>query len=137
MKYRQLTLTKRYHISTLIKEGLNQKDIAKEIGVHPSTICREFKRFKDTNNQEYHPETLQVEAKIKHIQKSKRSAMTKPIEKYIRKKLKEDWSPEQLIGRMKLDINRTISHETIYQFIYANKAGIAHQSKQTENGKSP
>jgi IS30 family transposase len=38
MKYTQLTLTKRYHISTLIKEGYNQREIANEIGVHPSTI---------------------------------------------------------------------------------------------------
>jgi IS30 family transposase len=33
MKYKQLTLTKRYHILSLIKEGYKQKDIAKEIGV--------------------------------------------------------------------------------------------------------
>ena len=137
MKYKQLTLTKRYHISTLIKEGLNQKDIAKEIGVHPSTICREFKRFKHSNKKDYHPEILQVEAKLKHIQKPKRTAMTKVIEKYIRKKLKEDWSPEQLIGRMKLDIHQTISHETIYKFIYTNKAngGILYKQLRHKNKK--
>lgn len=122
MKYKQLTLTKRYHISTLIKEGYNQKDIANKIGVHPSTICREFKRFRETNKQYYHPETLQIEAKVKHIKKPKRSAMDKECEKYIRNKLKKDWSPEQIVGRMKLDTNNTISHETIYQFIYTNKA---------------
>jgi len=122
MKYKQLTLTKRYHISTLIKERLNQKEIALKIGVHPSTISREFKRFRETKKDKYHPETLQIHAKIKHIQKPKRSAITKPIEKYIRKKLKEDWSPEQLAGRMKIDINKSISHETIYKFIYTNKA---------------
>ena len=44
MKYKQLTLEKRYHISALIKAGLNQKSIALEIGVHPSTISREFRR---------------------------------------------------------------------------------------------
>jgi IS30 family transposase len=38
----------------------------------------------------------------------------KVVEKYIRKKLKEDWLPKQLIGRMKLDINKTISDETVY-----------------------
>jgi IS30 family transposase len=137
MKYKQLTLTKRYHISTLIKEGLNQKEIAKEIGVHPSTICREFKRFKQSNKKDYYPEILQIEAKMKHIQKPKRSAMTKVIEKYIRKKLKEDWSPEQLIGRMKLEINQTISHETIYKFIYSNKikGGMLYKHLRHKNKK--
>jgi len=137
MKYKQLTLTKRYHISTLIKEGYNQKNIANKIGVHPSTICREFKRFKQTNKQNYQPETLHIEAKIKHMQKSKRCAITNEIEKYIRKKLKEDWSPEQLIGRMKLDINKSISHETIYQFIYTNKAngGLLYKHLRHKNKK--
>ena len=44
MNYKQLTLEKRYQISALIKAGLNQKNIALEIGVHPPTISREFKR---------------------------------------------------------------------------------------------
>ena len=78
----------------MIKEGYNQKEIANQIGVHPSTICREFKRFRETKKDNYHPETLQIEAKIKHIKKAKRSSITKQIEKYIRTKLKEDWSPE-------------------------------------------
>jgi IS30 family transposase len=29
------------------------------------------------------------------------------------------WSPEQISGRIKLDINEKISHEAIYQYIYA------------------
>ena len=47
MKYKQLTLEKRYQISALIKAGLNQKKIAVEIGVHPSTISREVRRNRD------------------------------------------------------------------------------------------
>ncbi|HFU76472.1 MAG TPA: helix-turn-helix domain-containing protein [Arcobacter sp.] len=47
MKYKQLNLEKRYQISALIKAGLNQKEIAFEVGVHPSTISREFRRNSD------------------------------------------------------------------------------------------
>jgi len=36
MRYRQLTLKKRYQISALQKAGFNQKEVALEIGVHPS-----------------------------------------------------------------------------------------------------
>ncbi len=53
MKYKQLTLKERYHISTLLKRGWKQKDIAKSIGVHPSTICREVQRNRDTVTKEY------------------------------------------------------------------------------------
>ena len=56
MKYKQLTLKERYHISTLIKQGYNQKQIANEIGVSASTICRELKR---NSSDKYHPELAQ------------------------------------------------------------------------------
>jgi len=74
---------------------LNQKSIANELGVNPSTISRELKR--------------------------KRFSLIKPIEKYIRAKLKQDWSPEQISGRMKLDTGISVVHETIYRYIYTNK----------------
>ncbi len=120
MKYRQLTLEKRYQISALIKAGLNQKDIALEIGVHPSTISREFRRNND-KVRGYSAEIAQVISSKKHKEKSKRFSLTKPIEKYIRAKLKQDWSPEQIAGRMKLDTGMSVVHETIYRYIYTNK----------------
>ena len=137
MKYKQLTLSKRYQILTLIKERYKQKEIALKISVHPSTISRELRLYKNT---EYNPEESHIQAKIKHIKKPKRSAMTNQKEKYIRQKLKEDWSPEQIVGRMKKDITHSISHETIYQFIYTNKLNggmlykyLRHRNKKYHN----
>jgi IS30 family transposase len=120
MKYKQLTLEKRYQISALRKAGLNQKDIAFEIGVHPSTISRELKRNNDTARG-YNPELAQIKSSKVQKQKRKRFSLTKPIEKYIRAKLKEDWSPEQISGRMKKDTGVYVVHETIYRYIYENK----------------
>jgi len=120
MRYKQLTLEKRYQISALIKAGLNQKEIALEIGVHPSTISREFRRNND-KVRGYSAEIAQVITAKKHKEKSKRFSLTKPIEKYIRGKLKQDWSPEQISGRMKLDTGVSVVHETIYRYIYSNK----------------
>jgi len=136
MKYQQLTLTKRYQITALIKLGLNQKEIALEIGVSPSTICRELKR----NNYKmrgYSAEIAQVKSTKKHKEKNKRSAITKVIEKYIRSKLKEDWSPEQISGRLQRDKNISIHHETIYQFIYRNKSngGLLYKYLRHKNKK--
>ena len=40
--------------------------------------------------------------------------------KYVLQKLGERWSPEQIAGRLKLDgILPTISHTTIYKYIYS------------------
>lgn len=119
MRYNQLTLEKRYHISALIKQGYSQKDISIELNVHPSTISREIKR---NSTGRYNAELAQIQYHKRVISKKKRKAITKPIEKYIREKLKQDWSPEQIAGRIKVDKNITIHHETIYRFIYANKA---------------
>lgn len=46
MKYRQLTLEKRYTLYRLFKEGYRQNQIANVLGVHPSTVGREMKRNK-------------------------------------------------------------------------------------------
>ena len=121
MQYTQLTLSKRYHISALKKQGYSQKEIAAEIGVHPSTISRELRRNNDSLRG-YDAELAQVKSVQREKSKKKRSSLTKQIEKYIRSKLKLDWSPEQISGRMKLDIGVSIVHETIYRYIYANKA---------------
>jgi len=120
MRYKQLNLEKRYQISALIKAGLSQKEIAFEIGVHSSTISRELRRNND-KVRGYNAELAQIKSSKVKMQKKKRSSLTKPIEKYIRTKLKQDWSPEQISGRMKIDIGISVVHETIYRYIYANK----------------
>jgi IS30 family transposase len=136
MKYTQLTLQKRYQISALQKAGLNQKEIAKELSVHPSTISRELRRNRDAFRG-YNPELAQIQSAKKHQEKSKRKSITKRVEKYIRIKLKEDWSPEQISGRMKLDTGVYIVHETIYRYIYYNKAkgGKLYTSLRHKNKK--
>ncbi|MFT7003643.1 MAG: IS30 family transposase [Sulfurimonas sp.] len=121
MRYKQLTLEKRYQVSALIKAGYNQKSIAVEIGVHPSTISRELRRNRDLVRG-YNAELAQIKSTKTKMQKKKRFSLTKPIEKYIRAKLKQDWSPEQIAGRMKLDTGVSVVHETIYRYIYANKS---------------
>src|SRR5208282_1618863 len=42
------------------------------------------------------------------------------IKNYVVDKLKTGWSPEQIAGTIKLDINKSVSYETIYKFVYNN-----------------
>jgi len=44
MSHKQLDYIKRCHILAFWRAGYNQTDIAKEVGVHKSTISRELKR---------------------------------------------------------------------------------------------
>ena len=41
------------------------------------------------------------------------------VRAYVVDHLKQDWSPEQIAGRVKIELNEIISHEAIYQYIYA------------------
>jgi len=136
MKYTQLTLSKRYHISTLNKQGYSQRYIAEEVGVHPSTISRELRRNNDLVRG-YNAELAQIKSTKVEMKKRKRFSLTKSIEKYIRAKLKQDWSPEQISGRMKLDTGVSVVHETIYRYIYANKknGGKLYTSLRHKNKK--
>ena len=140
MKYKQLTLKERYHISTLLKRGWKQKEIAESIGVHPSTICREIKRNRDVLTQTYSYEFAHSSSQNRQQNKAKYTVFTSKIKTYIKTKLKEDWSPEQISGRMKVDKGFTVCHETIYRYIYYNKSRggrlykyLRHKNKKYHN----
>lgn len=122
MTYKQLTLQKRYQIWALLQQGYKQKEIAKKVGVHPSTISREIKRNWDFCTDKYEYTTAHFHTEHRHKTKCKYTVITSEIEYYIREKLKAGWSPEQVSGRMKYEGVGSVSHETIYQFIYRNKA---------------
>jgi IS30 family transposase len=122
MRYKQLTRKERYHIWASLKRGSSQKEIAESIGVHPSTICRELQRNRDDVTQEYHFAFAETKSQRRQQNKAKYTVFTSKIKTYIRTKLKEEWSPEQIAGRMKMDHGFTVCHETIYRYIYHNKS---------------
>jgi len=122
MRNKQLTQKERYHIWASLKRGIKQKEIAASIGVHPSTICREIQRNRDAVTDEYHYAFAQTKSQKRQKAKAKYSVLTSKVKTYIKTKLKEDWSPEQIAGRMRLDIGFVICHETIYRYIYYNKS---------------
>jgi IS30 family transposase len=125
MTYRQLTQEQRYQIYAFVKANWSQLAIASEIGVHPSTISRELSR--NRGGRGYRPKQAQQIAnsrKQHHIAKRITASTWSMIESYIR----QDWSPEQVSGWLSKR-HLCVSHESIYQYIYADKArgGELHQ----------
>ncbi len=55
MTYHQITSEERYILATLRKQGLNQSEIARELGRHRSTISRELKRNSARFDGHYRP----------------------------------------------------------------------------------
>ena len=126
MSYKQLTQEQRYQIYACMKANWSQLEIALEIGVHPSTISREVAR--NRGGRGYRPKQAQhrtEERKLKHV--------TIRIEPHtwtlIESQLRQDWSPEQVAGWLKGERHIQVSHERIYQYIYADKraGGDLHQ----------
>jgi len=115
--YAQLNREQRYQIKALLDTGHKQAVIARTIGVHKSTVQRELKR--NTGLRGYRPKQAHEKALSRRKSKSK-PMIIGDIWALVEEKLRQDWSPEQISGRLKED-EVFISHESIYQYIYADK----------------
>lgn len=119
MNYSQLTLEQRYQIYAMKKADFQQKQIAWEISVHPSTISRELSR--NMGKRGYRPKQAHQKALTRQQTKARKRISPDTwnlVETYLSE---QQWSPEQISGYLKLHDLAIISAERIYQHIYANK----------------
>jgi IS30 family transposase len=117
--YKQLDQAQRYQIEILKKAGKNQKEIAELLGVSAGTICRELQRNKGKRG--YRPKQAQAKAEKRKKQAAKALKMTETAIVLIESMIVLDWSPEQISGALKEKHGIAISHERIYQHIWADK----------------
>jgi IS30 family transposase len=119
MSYRQLTLDERYHIQVHLKERLSQVEIARRLGRHPSTISRELKRNRRGGYvPAYQAKRANCFAGQRRIDKGERSRIIRgPLKRLVEERLRWSWSPEQICGRLRLELGIKVSHETIYQHV--------------------
>lgn len=126
---KHLNQSQRYVISALHKKGFSQSEIAKELGVHKSTISRELKR-NVTKTGKYNPTQAQQYAEIRKERFCSNRVFTKTIEQRVRSYLEqEQWSPEQIHGYCKKHQIEMVSVERIYQYIREDKknGGVLYQ----------
>ena len=116
--YAQLTQGQRYQIEALLKTGHNQTMIAKVLSVHKSTISRELKRNHGLRG--YRPKQAQEKATMRQYEKfqPRIPAITWTLVEAL---IKQDWSPEQISGRLFKEQGISVSHESIYLHIYQDK----------------
>ena len=116
MKYSQLTQEQRYQIAALLKMEHSKDEIARVLEVDRSTIYREVKR--NRGKRGYRPKQAH---QLALARRAKTTARISPSDWLrIEDKLGQDWSPEQIAGRFRKD-GLLVSHERIYQHIYADK----------------
>jgi len=131
MSYRQITFEERYTLGLLKRQGLTPATIARLLGQHRSTISRELRRNRTTHDGAYQPQLAHCYARSQRS-RSRRNRRFGPADwRLVTRCLKRLWSPEQIAGRLRAEGRLTISHETIYRYIWADKAAGGHTSTPT------
>lgn len=102
---------------------------------HKSSISREMSR--NRGERGYRPKQAHAfsQARLRACENSPRiAAATWTV---VEAKLAETWSPEQISGHFKANGQPTVSHETIYQHIYADKraGGSLHRTLRCQKAR--
>ena len=116
--YTQLTQEERYQIYALKKAGHIQSEIAEIIGRDPGTISRELRRNRGLKG--YRPQQAHNLALARRCDKAQ-PRIGNQVWQQVEVLIREEWSPEQVVGRVAMEQGVSISHEWIYQYIYADK----------------
>ena len=103
------------------KEGYKQFEIAKAIGKDKSVISRELSRNCDKRSGEYKEDLACRKCSNRHKYKPKYRKFTHQIKRNVEELLKEDYSPEQVVGSLLSHGKKTVSIERIYQHIWQDK----------------
>ena len=119
MSYHHLTTEERCHIYELHVEKVTITEIARRLGRNKGTISREMRR--NRGQRGYRPAQAQRLAAFRQKNCANGRRVDPALWPRVEEKLREDWSPEHISGRFAADGVGQISHETIYQHIYADK----------------
>jgi len=121
-RYKRLGLEDRVQIQVLAKRGYSDAEIARDLGVHRSSVGRERRRNRVGEKYYYHLAQEQTEKR----QKKKRrrpTRLTRAVIAFVEMKLRLGWSPQQISGWLKhrQDDLPAVSHERIYQHVWQDK----------------
>jgi IS30 family transposase len=121
MTYRQLTPEERYMLAALRRQGLNQAEIARALGRHRSTVCREVRRNSTRADGHYRAFTAQERTNGRRSRSRRNSHFTAEDFALVDELLRRQWSPEQVAGHLARTGRLSISHETIYRHVWRDK----------------
>ena len=122
MMYHQITSAERYTLGVLRRGGLSPAAIARALGRHRSTIGREVRRNGTPRDGCYRPQLADWYAQGRRSRSRRNQRFSAADWARVQTLVREDWSPEQIAGRLRADHELAISHETIYRYLWADKA---------------
>jgi len=116
-QYAHFSQDERVQLSTLKNEGFSPTDIAKRLSKHRSSIYRELDR--NISSTGYTADKANARALMR---KGKQSILEidLALQSSVISLLKKHYSPRQIAVTLKGSPKGSVSHETIYQFIYSD-----------------
>jgi transposase, IS30 family len=128
--YLQLSIEDRCRIASLQEQGCSIRQIAAALDRAPSTVAREVKR--NTGRKVgYRPAYAHEQTRARRWKGSKLER-DHSLRRLVLDRLGQGWSPEQVAGRLAREQAKpSVSHETIYRFIYAQIARTKNYSWRT------
>jgi IS30 family transposase len=128
-KGRYLSLAEREEIAIGVAAGRSPAVIAAGLGRHRSTIGREIARngvIRWPASYRAVPAQAKAEKRATRPKTSKLAGCARLAAK-VQTDLEQEWSPEQIVGRLVTDfpddLEMRVSHETIYQALYVQGRG--------------
>ncbi len=132
-----LTLEQRYKIEAYKNTRKSIVEIAEYVGKDKSVIWREINRNSDQRSGIYKANLADKKACNRHKVKPKISKFNAIVEVNVLNYLSMDYSPEQAVGRAKIDNIEMVSTETIYQYVWHDKrkGGTLYKHLRTKGKK--
>ena len=121
-----LTLSEREETSRGLAAEQSARSLARLLGRAPSTVSREIRR---NGGYDRYRAALSDEAAFIRARRPKRCKLAgnAQLRQTVARKLKQDWSPQQIAGWLKQmhpeDESKRVSHETIYRSLFIQSRG--------------
>lgn len=117
----KLSSEERSVLAALKQEGLSLRTIARRLGRSVSTISEELKRNRGKHG--YDPHAAQWQTTLRRWEANRSNpAKSERFDVFVEEKLREGWSPEIIVGRMRTefpdDPAMRAVHETVYRRVY-------------------
>lgn len=117
--FRHFDLEQRCEIARCRQAGQSLRQIAAALDCSPSSVARELKR--NAGSKGYQPVYAAEQAHARRWRGSK--LLRDPsLQELVLERLRLGWAPQTVAVRLAQDLDRHISHETIYRFIAAQIA---------------
>lgn len=120
MAHTQLSVEEREEIQHGLWRKESVRSIARRLGRSHSSIVREINRNRPPHRRQYTSRLAEERALEKRRSRGRNDRLKNDqIRQYVVAHLKGGWSPEQVSALVSLEQIGSISHEAIYQYVYA------------------